>query len=229
MNRQRIARLTGLLYWGTIIAGLYAEVAVRSKLAISGDAAATARNISAGTGLYRSGEAADLVMLCCYIAVTALFYRLFRPSDRTLSALAACFSLVGIAVLAAAGVMHMAPLTLMQEPGTFGLDEGARNAFIGLSLELHGTLYGISLVFFGFYCMLIGTLAFRSRLIPAPVSWIMIIGGLYHVTARFIAILSPETATLVPSILNLLPLLGEAAIASWLLMFGLREPKNIRV
>lgn len=94
------ARIAGAFYLVTILMGVFAEVVVRGALVVRDDAAATATNILAHEPLYRLGLAADLAMIACYIAVTLLFYDLFRPVGRSLSLLAAFFSLVGLAFLA---------------------------------------------------------------------------------------------------------------------------------
>jgi len=47
----------------------------------------------------------------CYIAVTVLFYRLFRPVSRNISALAAAFGLVGC-TLSMLGLFHLASTRL---------------------------------------------------------------------------------------------------------------------
>jgi len=67
---------------------------------LDGDAAATADNLLAHKALFRLGLATGLTATACYIAVTALFYELFKPVNRGLSLLAAFFSLVGCAILA---------------------------------------------------------------------------------------------------------------------------------
>lgn len=56
----------------------------------------------------RLGVAANLIATACYIAVTALFYDLFRPVNRNLSSLAAFFSFVGCAI-GALTPFHLAP------------------------------------------------------------------------------------------------------------------------
>jgi hypothetical protein len=53
----------------------------------------------------------------------------------------------------------------------------------------------------------------------------MIAGGLTHVITRVLWILAPQALVFVPRPLNLLPLLGEAVLALWLLVFGLRRAK----
>lgn len=216
---DRGARLAGLFYLGTIAGGLFAEIGVRSRLQAD-DAATTLANIGANETLYRAGELSDLIMLICYVVVTALFYRLFAPAGRSLALIAAGFSLVGIAVLAVAGVMHLLPLRLLMEAELSGRADMAQ-----LALRLHGTLYGISLVFFGIYCVLIGWLCVATRLVPRTVGVLMMLGGMTHVTTRALWIIAPQALDLVPRPVNTLPLLGEAAIALWLLAFGLKAAR----
>jgi hypothetical protein len=215
---QLKARLAGVFYLGTIAAGIFAEVGARGRIRADSDVA-TAANIAAHTGLYRLGEAADVVMLCCYIVVTALLYELFGRTQRTLSLVAAGFSLTGIAVLAADGIFHLAPLALLQS----GLPAPERDTLIGLSLSLHGDLYGVSLIFFGVYCVLLGVLAIRTRLVPVAVGALLILGGASHLLTKTAGIVSPELAASLPRLMNLAPLIGEAALAIWLLAFGGRR------
>src|SRR4051794_38676303 len=87
------ARLAGAFYLITIVTGVFAEVFVRGALIVRDDAAATAANILAHESRYRFGLAADLIMLASYIAVTYLLYDLLKPVSRSLSSVAAYFSM----------------------------------------------------------------------------------------------------------------------------------------
>jgi hypothetical protein len=213
------ARLAGAFYLVTIAAGLFAEIFVRSAIEVPGNASATAANIANHAAYYRAGEAADIVMLCCYLAVTVLLYALFEAGGRRLSMLAATFSLTGIAVLAGAGLLHLAPLALLDGAGG-AFSPAQRDAMIGISLDLHGRVYAISLIFFGIYCILIGCLALRTRRVPRATAALMIVGGTVHVITKFGALLSPELVHLLPRLINVAPLIGEAALALWLVVFG---------
>jgi hypothetical protein len=72
------ARMAGFFYLLMLPVGGLAVFA-RRGLAVNGDAAATATNILAHEPLFRLGFAGDLLVVACYIAVTALFYDLFKP------------------------------------------------------------------------------------------------------------------------------------------------------
>lgn len=218
-NAQVKARLAGLFYLVTILAGLFAEIGVRSRLIVDGDDRATAAGIAAHLPLYRAGEAADLVMLICYLAVTGLLYGLLADAERAVARIAALFSLTGIAVLAADGALYLTPLALLSGGG---LPDGLRDAAIGRALDLHGEAYGISLVFFGVYCVLIGWLAIRTRRLPWPVGALMALGGASHLALRFAHLLAPG---MLPGQLALTALVGESALAFWLLVFGIRTPR----
>ncbi|MCP1469756.1 hypothetical protein J3E64_001438 [Sphingobium sp. OAS761] len=217
---QKHARLAGLCYLVTIAAGLFAEIGTRGAVIVHGDPGATTAKISANLTLYRMGEAADVAMLICYLMVTVLLYGLFREGGRQLSAIAAMFSITGIAILGATGIFHLAPLALLES----GLPPDERAALIGLSLDLHGDLYGVSLVFFGIYCLLIGVLAMRSRQVPHVVAALMMVGGACHLVTKLMLIMVPEIAHAIPRFVNMMPLLGEMALAAWLTIFGVRRP-----
>src|SRR6266536_919526 len=92
------ARLAGVFYLLTFVTGGLA-ISARHGLVVDGDPAATATNILAHESMYRLGFAGDLMVVAWYVAVTALFYGLFKPVNKSVSLLAAFFSLVGCAVL----------------------------------------------------------------------------------------------------------------------------------
>lgn len=111
------AKITGvvyLLYFLTAVSGGY----FLKGLVVDGDAAATAANILAHQSLFRLGLATGLIATAFYIAVTALFYGLFKPVNRDVSLLAAFFSLVGCAILAFSSVFQLAPLVVLGAAST---------------------------------------------------------------------------------------------------------------
>src|SRR6202158_175854 len=104
------ARMAGVFYLLTILTRMFVEIFVRNRLVVSDDAAATATNILAHEPLWRWGCAAALIAFASYIALTALLYELFRPVSRSLSLVAAFFSLVACVVQAISSLFHLAPL-----------------------------------------------------------------------------------------------------------------------
>jgi uncharacterized protein DUF4386 len=215
------ARIAGAFYLITIVMGVFAEVFVRGALVVRDDAAATATNILAHESFYRFGLAADLIMLVCYIAVTLLFYVLFKPVGRSLSLLAAFFSLVGIAVLAVNSLNHLAPLVFLGSAHYLSAFETAElQALALMSLRMHARGYSISGVFFGIYCVLIGYLVFKSGFLPRILGVLMAIGGLGYLIDSFAIFLLPTLATRLPDV-AVLGGIAELSLTLWLMVMGI--------
>jgi hypothetical protein len=127
---------------------------------------------------------ATLIATASYLAVTLLFYDMFKPVNRGLSLLAAFFSLAGCA-LGALGAFHLIPS------------------------------YINNLVFFGFYCILIGYLIFKSAFLPRILGALMVFGGLGWLT-----FLSPPLAIHLSPYIMFPGILGEGVLTLWLLVEG---------
>ena len=218
------ARIAGVSYLITIVMGVFAEVFVRGALIVRDDATATAANILAHEPFYRLGLAADLVMMTSYVAVTLLFYELFRPVGRGVSLLAAFFSLVGIAVLAANSLNHLAPTVLLGGARYLSaFDTPQLQALALMSLRMHARGYSIAGVFFGIYCVLVGYLTFRSGFLPRVLGVLMAVGGLSYLTDSFAIFLAPGLAARLPDVM-VLGGIAELSLCLWLMVKGVDAP-----
>jgi Domain of unknown function (DUF4386) len=97
--------------------------------------------------------------------------------------LAAFLSLVGCTIQADACTFHLAPLVVLggsQYLSVFKLEQ--LQALALLSLKLHAQAFSIGLVFFGFYCFLIGYVIFRSTFLPRIGGLLMAFAGLSYLT-----------------------------------------------
>ncbi|WP_010188134.1 MULTISPECIES: DUF4386 domain-containing protein [unclassified Sphingomonas] len=215
------ARLTGALYLGTIVFGLFAEVGSRGSLIVGSDAAATARSILANEALFRAGLAADLAMLACYVGVTTLFLDMFRSVHAGVSRMAAAFSLIGIAVLAADTLLLLVPLRLLAAPPYLAaLGSSQRDAVTLLALKVHGDGYDVSLVFFGIYCLMLGWLVWRSGFLPKTIGALMALAGACYILNSIANLAVPAFARMLSPHLMDPTLIGEVTLALWLLVFG---------
>jgi hypothetical protein len=221
MSPQRLARLGGRLYLVVIAAAVFAELSVRSNLIVPGDAAATLRHIVASESLFRVAIAGDLVMLACEIALTLVLYHLLKSVHREVAQLTAVFRLVGIAVLAVNLLMLMSVLMLVtgQAPmAAFGLLQQEEAAMT--LLRLHASGYQISLVFFGFHCVLLGALIYASRYFPKVLGVLVAFGGLGYLIGSLAVVVSPALSSALSAGIVLPGFLGELALCLWLLFGG---------
>ena len=209
------ARITGVVYLLYFLTAVLGEFFMRG-LVVSGDAGATASNLLAHQPLFRLGLATGLIATACYIAVTALFYGLFKPVNRSLSLLAAFFSLLGCAILAFGSLFQLAPLAVLgggQYLSVFKVEQ--LRALALMFLELNTQAVSICLVFFGFYDLLIGYLIFRSAFLPRILGVLMALAGLGWLT-----FLSPPVANYLSPYTLVLGFLSELSLMLWLLVRG---------
>lgn len=223
---QIYARIGGALYLIIIIIGLLGEAFVRNRLIVSGDATATAERIRASEFLWRVGIAGELFLLICAVALTLIFYVLLRPVSRDLALLAVFFNLVSIALEAASALYLLATLFPLGNANYLKvLDPKLLDALAYLSTRSHGYGFGVSLIFFGCVCLILGYLIFRSGYLPKVVGVLMQIAGLSYLANSFALILSPPLAArLFPAIL-LPAFVGEASLCLWLLAKGVNVSK----
>jgi len=201
-----------LLYFLTAFVGAF----LMKGLVVSGDAAATANGILAHEGLYRSGFAVGLIANAIYVAVTALFYRLFEPVNRSMSLLAAFFGLVGCAIQICGGVLQLAPLVILGDSqllSAFNVEQ--LQAAAVLSLKLYSQTFGIALVLFALYDLLVGYLILNSTFLPRILGVLLMVAGVGWLT-----FLWPPLATLLSPYVLPFGALAEILLMLWLLVKG---------
>ena len=214
------ARIAGAFYLLTILTGVFAQGFVAERLVVSGDAAATATNILTHRGLFQAGFAVYLIEMACQVAMTALFYELFKPAGKSVSLVAAFLGLTGCVVKTFARVFYIAPLFVLGGAhylSVFSAEQLQALALLFFRVNDRGA--GIGLVFFGFYALLNGYLVIRSTFLPRFLGVLSLFGGVGWLSFLY----SPLGYRLFPYIA--LGLLGSAAMIFWLLVFGVNAER----
>jgi hypothetical protein len=183
---------------------------------VDGDAAATAANILAHSGLFQLGFAVYLIEMACQIAMTALLYDLLKPAGRSVSLLAAFLGLAGCIIKTFSRLFFIAPLFVLGGAhylSVFNAEQLQALALLFLKVNDHGA--AMSLVFFGFYALLTGYLIIRSTFLPRILGVLSVLGGLGWLSFLYL----PLGYRLFPYIAAF-GLLGAVLLVLWLLVFG---------
>ena len=224
MPVQTYARIAGLLFLISGVAGGFGEFLVPARLVVAGDATATARNIMASEALFRMGLAGYVIEALCDVSLTLILYVLLRPVHATLALLAVFFRLVSTAVFGVAEVLfYSAPPLILggaEYLKTFSPEQ--LNSLAFLSIRLFGYGSGVAFVFYGVGSILIGYLIFRSGYLPRVLGILLALSGLGFVIRTFLLVLAPAYASL-----GLLLPTGVAGLALtvWLLARGVDVAK----
>ena len=220
---QTYARIAGILFLISMVAGGFGEFYVPTTLIVSGNAAATAANIIARDSFFRMGFAAYLVEGICDIALSLVFYRLLRPVQKDVALLAAFFGLVSTAVFAVCELFYFAPSFILGGADylkTFSPDQ--LNTLTLLSLKFYGYGGMIFLAFYGIATGIRAYLIYRSGYLPRFLGVIMGLAGLGFVLKNLTVVLAPAYA----SDFFILPMMVSGlTITIWFLVKGVDARK----
>ena len=215
----RHARIAGIFYLVIIALGLLGELGVRNALIVSGDASATAQNLIASRTLWTTGIVGDLLMHVLDVPMIVILYFLLRPVSKHLALLATLLNIVQTAVLVANKLTLIAPLLLLQSPAaTRAFLPEQLHALAAVSINAHGYGFGIGLIFFGFACLVRGTLIFKSGYVLRALGVLLAIAGISYIVNSVSLLLFPKFAAAIFPAVLLPAFLGELAFALWLVI-----------
>ena len=215
------ATLAGVFELLEALTSGFGQVTVPAMLLVPGDAAATAANVLAHELLFRLSLTAALIAVACHIVWTFLFYELFKPVNRRLSLLAAFISLVAIAMQAFSSLFQLAPLVALEGGAPFSAFTTKQLQVLSLLFfKLNAYAFYSYLVFFGFWCVLIGYLIFRSTFMPRIIGILETVAGLCWLT-----FLWPPLAHYLSPYNQGLAAIGELSLMFWLIVMGVNDQR----
>ncbi len=224
ISNKNLARIAGLLYLIVIATGLFAEIFVRQALRVSNDAMATAHNIQTSEMLFRYGFVADLVNFVAGLPSVIIIYILFKPTNKNVVRLAMMFVVIQTAIIAVNLLFQMTPLLILNGDkylNTFQTNQLATLSLLSLNIQALG--YGIGLVFFGFYCLIIGYVIFKSAIVPRFLGILYAVSGVGYLLNSFVMFLSKGFANPLFVYIAIPIFIGELSFCLWLLIMGVKE------
>jgi hypothetical protein len=229
VSPQVYARAGGLLYLVIFIMAAL-SMSLQSSLIVPGDAAATANRTVASLLQWRVSVGAELVMFTCDIPLALIFYVLLRPVNANLALLSALFRFAEAVIGSVVVILHFVPILLLGGAPYLKAEEPLQlQASALLSIKLYDYGFGVALIPFGFHCMVLGYLIFRSTYLPKALGALMAIAGLCYVINSFALFVAPALAgaTFIAILVSGLP--AELGLCLWLLVMGVNVPKWNRV
>jgi hypothetical protein len=222
ISDKNLARIAGFCYLIVIATGLFSEVFVRQALRVSNDALATAYNIQTNEMLFRWGFVADLINFVVGIPTILIIYHFFKKSNRIILQIALASVIIQTAVIAVNLLNQITPLLLLGNDTYLNSFQPNQLATLSLlSLNIQSLGYGIGLVFFGFYCILIGYVIFKTNAIPKIIGVAYAIAGFCYLINSFTMFLSKGFENPLFVYLAIPIFIGELSLCLWLLIKGI--------
>lgn len=221
---KRSARIAGLLYLFIFIGAGLSYGYVQANILEPGDAAATARNITAAGWMFRLCVAAGILAFVCDIAVAAIFYMLLKPVSSTLSLMAAFFRLAQTAILGLNLIWLLLALNVVSGTGQLtvpGAEQQQGMALLFINAFQWG--FDIAMVFFGMHCLLLGWLFYRSAYFTKWLGVLITLAGITYLADSFTKFLLPQYGEMTALVVGITAIVAELCLAVWLLVKGVRE------
>jgi Domain of unknown function (DUF4386) len=223
---KKTARIAGFMYLGNIITGIFAQV-VRSKLIVTGDAAATAKNITASEGLFRIGIVSDVFMVIFFLLMGLVFYVLLKPVNKNIALLMLLLNLTGIPMLGINILNQFATLLLMGGAGYLAVfGPGQLQALGMLFFDLHEYGYSIAVISWGFYLLPLGYLVYKSGYFPRVLGVLLMLASFGDLIQFLQVFLFPAYEGITYPGLAV-AMVAEFSFAFWLLVKGAKEQQPL--
>lgn len=227
-SNKRTARIAGLLYLIVVLAGIFSLAYVPSQIDVTGDAAATVRNIVANESLFRLGIVAGLICYTAFLLLPLALYRLLSPYGKQAAVLMVAFAVVSVPIAIAATLDKFEVLTLLSGADylqAFGVEE--LQARVVWSLDAYGDGLLVTQIFWGLWLLPFGYLVFKSGILPRVLGILLMLGCFGYLINFTGRVLFPGYAESgIAGFVRLPASLGEIGICLWLLVMGAREPKT---
>jgi Domain of unknown function (DUF4386) len=214
-------RITGACYLAIFVAGvIYMALVPSTGLLNNNDAAAIDYIVSHQTAFW-AGYPFLLLVVALRLILMLLFYKLFKPVNKSISLLAVYFNIVATTLQAVTGIFLLMPLVLLGgEHSLTAFTPEQLHALALVAMNLYHLCYTIALTFFGCYDLLIGYLAFKSTFIPRPIGVLMGITGLGWLTFSI-----PPIAVLLLPYNSIAGSIGEVSMILWLCVLGVNSQR----
>lgn len=220
---KNAGRSAGLLYAIASIFGVFGLLYVPSKLIVHGDAATTARNITASETLFRSGIAANLIGQVLFIFVALVLYDLLKPVNQRRALIMLTLILVAGPIALLNELNAVAALQLVRGADFLSLtDQAQREALAMLFLRLHGYGFDIAGIFWGLWLFPLGLLVYRSGFLPRILGVGLMVNCFAYPINSFTALVLPQYEAMVSRWTSPLQFC-ELAFMLWLVIMGTRQ------
>lgn len=215
-SANKVARMTGILYFLVVLAGILNEIIVGNFIIVPGDISTTVNHITAYESIFRLGFVISLTRFAVFILLVLALYKLFRPVNKDISLIMAVFALVSISIgMVSLLFQYAAPLLLRSNDYStlFSTDQWHEQVLFFMNMQTMGDKASQILAV---WLLPLGWLIYKSGFFPKILGILMVIAGLGYVTDFLIFFLLPNLDWQVAGF----AFLGELPFPLWLLIKG---------
>ena len=222
---KRLARIAGLLYLTVALFSGFAFVYVLGRVYVPGDAAATAAQVLANSGLVRFGVVADLLQATVFAFLGMTLYQLLQHVNKSAASAMVILVAIATAIMCLNLIFQFAALLVATDRSyvaAFGA--AGSNALVMLLLDMHHYGFLIAQIFFGLWLVPLGYLAYKSEMFPKVLGGVLIVGGVCYLVEMLALFLVPDIGEKISGFLVIPPTIAEIWMLGYLLVRGVKVP-----
>ena len=220
---KRLARLAGVLYLLVGIFGGFAQGFVYPKIYVAGDAATTAANLIANSGLVRLGAVADFFDNVIWVFLGLTLFGLLKHVNKNAARAMVVLVAIGASITMLNAVFEfegMRVATGAVNLGGFGAAGSNALALLLVDAQHYGLL--IASIFFGLWLVPLGYLAYKSGWFPRALGVTLIVGGACYLVDMLAAFLLPDIGKAIHGYVNIASAIAEIWMVGYLLVIGVK-------
>jgi len=220
------ARIAGVLYLLVGIFGGFAEGFVDPKMYAAGNAAATAANVVANSGLVRMGVVSHLLDGTFFVFLAMVLYTLLQHVNKGMARAMLILVALTTGIVCLNAIFQFEGLRVATDPSyATALGSAGANALVMLLLDIqhYGTLS--AQVFFGLWLVPLGLLAYKSGMFPKWLGIVLIVGGVCYLVDLLAAFLVPGFDQMIHAIIVIPSAIAEISMVLYLLVVGVKLAK----
>jgi len=220
---KKTARIAGVLYLLNGIFSGFAFAYVIGKVYVMDNAAATAANVAAYSGLVRIGVVADLFQATIWVFLAMTLYLLLKHVNKSAASTMVVLVAVGAAIVCLNDVFQFESLRIATDnayAAAFG--NAGSNALVLLLLDIHHYGFLIAQIFFGLWLVPLGYLAYKSGMFPKALGVALIAGGVCYLVGMLAVFLIPDFGEKINTFITIPSAIAEIWMLGYLLVIGVR-------
>jgi Domain of unknown function (DUF4386) len=225
LPQNRVARVTGGLYLGFILASFLADTA--GHVGVS-DPQRVYETIGADLWAFRLALVIALISAFLFLMAAWGLFVLLRPVNRDLALAFLLLNAVGVAIQCASMLSLVSAMLLGERPSYMQADSTAQvDGLTYLSINAYKTGFVTAQLFFGTWLFPLGYLVYKSGFLPRFLGVLLLLDGIAILIWFFQALLWPDyEAIIYPGLA--LSFVAEVGLGLWLLVKGVKVADTVR-
>ncbi|MBL0882067.1 MAG: DUF4386 domain-containing protein [Chitinophagaceae bacterium] len=224
---KAIAKLTGFLYLIVAILGVFGFFYIQAQLFVSGNMAATAEKMLAGESLFRLSVLIHLISNIIFLTVIILLYELLKKIHILVSRLMLWFVCVAIPLFFITEALQFTAFYVFKRDLLASFSSVQAYEIAATLLRISNVAGELLMFHWGLWLIPLGWLVFKSGFIPKIFGVLLWINGAGYMIASLTYFLWPAQLPLVTTIVMPTYFSGELPLIVWLLIKGIKEPRNM--